>query len=268
MAAVSLGCGGELYERRLGETVSYFEYKDQISRELGRVWNDRGVSLQPPRQFSLIPPPAVAEAPEGQAAFIDPSQDPRQPHYLGIELPGLIGAWDADVSVDAGGNQKAYLYVLSNYDRHLQLQSGEGADGDPQSLIADVESSISRAIGVYLPDGTGGSGQKKNQRYQETIPRGLPHSKYQPQQQFTAITFSPEVQPTDVPVEMQIYEWEGQKMQAAVLMVYPAAVSPREDLHNRLLLAMETFRASDQVPRSAGAGATSPADGGRRGAAF
>lgn len=266
--AACCGCGGELYQQRLSETVSYFEYKDQLRRELGSEWSDKGVSLQPPAQFKLVPPPAaVASTGEG-GGFIDPASDPRQPHFLGIELPGLLAAWEADVSVDDGANQKAYLYVLSNHDRHLRMQSGEAPDGDPQSLIADVESTLARAFGVYLPDGASGSGQKKNQRYPETIPRGLPHSKYQPQQQFSAITFSPAVQPTNVPIETQLYSWKGQKIQVVVVMIYPASVSPREDLHGRLLLAMETFRASDQPPGRPGSRSGGSTEGGRRAVPF
>ncbi len=267
------GCGSQAYQQRLEETVTYFEYRDRVNRELGRAWSEKGISLQPPRQFRLVPAPAVPAFADGdeEAAFIDSSEDPRQPHYLGVELPGLVAAWEARVDVETGdsqGLQTAYLYVLSNYDRYLQQQSDDGAPADPLLLITDAENQVSRAVGVFLQEERSRSGQEKNRRYGETVPGGLPDTKYHPQQQFTAVTFSPEVQPTDVPIEMQLYEWEGKKTQVAILMVYPAGISPREDLPNRLLFALETFQASDQLPSVAGSGSTAPGPASQRGPAF
>ncbi len=271
VATCPWGCGSQIYQQRLEETVSYFEYRDRVNRELGRAWSGKDISLQPPRQFRLVPAPAASVSDDGETAFIDSSEDPRQPHYLGIELPGLVAAWEAGVDVETGdsqGVQTAYLYVLSNYDRYLQQQRGDGDAADPLMLITDVENQVSRAVGVYLEEGKSRSGQQKNRRYTETVPGGLPDTKYRPQQQFTAITFAPEVQPTDVPIEMQLYEWEGKKIQVAILMVYPAGISPREDLPNRLLFALETFQASDRIPSLAGSGSTSPGPGSQRRAAF
>ncbi|MBX3436914.1 MAG: hypothetical protein KF861_05455 [Planctomycetaceae bacterium] len=258
------GCGGDVYRQRLGETVSYFEYRDRIARELGKIWSDQGIQLQPPQQFTLVPAPRDASDEP-----VDPAGDPRQPHYLRFALPGLVAAWRAEVAVDTGssqGRQRADLFVLSNHDWMLQQQSGQRPDGDPQEFITDFEKALSAAMGVYLKDGATGTGQKKNERYRETVPGGLPDSKYRQPQNFTAITFAPEVQPTDEPIEIQVYEWAGKKAQVVVVMVYPAGVSPRENLQNRLLLAMQTFSAADQSPRRPGSG--SSGTGGRRGAAF
>ena len=146
-----VGCGSERYEQRLQETVTYFEYKDRINRELGREWSGQGVSLRPPRQFKLNPLPAP-ETGEGNqnAVLIDASADPRQPHRLGIELPGLLAAWETEVDADTGDSQfgqSAFLYVLSNSGRYLQQQDGLGDGADPQSFLADVENSVSRVIG-------------------------------------------------------------------------------------------------------------------------
>lgn len=263
---LTLGCGAEKYEKRLAETSEYFEYKDRINQELGPEWSGHGISLRMPRQFQLIPPPASPTSEEGEA-YEPPTEDHRQPHYLGIELPGLVGAWKASVQADAGGSEQgrtAYLYVFSNYDLHLQPPDESGFSVDPTSFISDLERQITGAIGVFLPEGDTGTGAQKNIRYRERIPGGLPNSKFRPGKDFTAVALSPEIPISDVPLEMQLYEWMGSKMQVALLMVYPASVSPQEDLQERLMLTMETFVASDQPPRASNSSSGSSPSG-RRG---
>ncbi len=254
LGCLTVGCGAETYQKRLAETSEYFEYKDRINRELGAEWRGQGISLQVPKQFQLIPPPATPVV-EEEETFQPPTEDHRQPHYLGIELPGLVGAWKANVQADAGGSEQgrtAYLYVFSNYELYLQPPDGSGFSVDPTTFMSDFERQITGAIGVFLPEGDTGTGAQKNIRYRETIPGGLPNSKFRPSKEFTAVALSPEIAISHVPLEMQLYEWMGSKMQVAVLMVYPASVSPQEDLQERLMLAMETFAASDQSPKVSG----------------
>ncbi len=263
MTSLTIGCGAEEYQKRLAESSEYFEYKDRVNQELGSEWSGYGVAMQVPVQFNIVAPPATPTTEEGQA-FEEPTEDHRQPHYLGIELPGLVAAWKANVQADAEGSDQgrtAYLYLLSNYDRYLTPPDAAGFSGDPTTFLSDVETQVAAAVGVFLPEGNAGTGAQKNTRYVETIPAGLPNSKFHPSQEFTAVTLSPEIPVSDVPLEMQLYQWAGSKMQVALLMVYPASVSPREDLQQRLKLTMETFSASDQPPRltSSTPGASGPA---------
>lgn len=265
-----VGCGSEVYQQRLQETIAYLEYQARISRELGPEWRGKNVHIRPPRQFELMPPPqGHAEGHSDGAAdvvSIDASEDPRQPHYLDIELPGLVAAWEAHVEADTdeGPTQhSAYLYLLSNYDRAVQQQEGQRGVGDPDDLITDFEDRLCRAVGVVLPEGDTGTGKERNQRYREIVPGGLPNSKYCAQQEFTAIHLAPEWTVTDVAIEMQVYQWAGRKTQIVVLMVFPQGLSPHEALHDRLLLALETFRASDQHPTRP-ASTSSPSEAGPR----
>jgi len=145
---VMCGCGAETYRARLKETAAYFRYQQSLNEELGPKWSERGVSFQPPKQFQMIPPPAPPETDEGEPAALDAAEDPRQPHYLGIELPGLLGAWEATVQADVGGTEaprKAYLYVLGNHDRYLEGPDSEGFADDPQSFLIDVENLLTDA---------------------------------------------------------------------------------------------------------------------------
>jgi hypothetical protein len=248
---LAVGCGSEIYRERLQETITYLEYQGRISRELGPEWSGKNVRFQPPRQFELMPPPQGQSDGGAGSAPIDASEDPRQPHYLDIELPGLVAAWEAHVEADTGDGptqHSAYLYLLSNYDRFVQQQDGAPGAGDPDNLIADFENRLCRAIGVVLPEGNAASGTERNVRYRELVPGGLPNSNYSAQQEFTGIQLAPARAVTDVPVEMQVYQWAGRNTQIVMLMVSPQGLSPHEALHDRLLLALETFRVSDQLP--------------------
>ncbi|MCA9026060.1 MAG: hypothetical protein KDA86_12705 [Planctomycetaceae bacterium] len=265
LSCLTLGCGAEKYQERLAQTSEYFEYKDRINRELGPEWTGHGISIKVPKQFQLIPPPATPDGEEEE--FASPTEDHRQPHYLGIELPGLVGAWKANVQADAEGSdhgRTAYLYLFSNYDLYHQPPDQFGVSVDPTTFMSDFERQLTAAIGVFLPEGDGGTGADKNIRYREMIPAGPPNSKFRPRSDFTAVALSPGIPVSDVPLEMQLYEWLGSKVQVAVLMVYPASVSPQEHLQERLQLAMETFVASDQPPRPAGS-SSGPSPSGQKG---
>lgn len=267
LCCLNLGCGAEKYQQRLAETSEYFAYQDRINTELGPVWSGKQISLRVPGQFDLVPPPAQPTTEDGEA-YKPPAEDHRQPHYLGIELPGLVAAWKASVQADAeGGSEQsrtAYLYLFSNYDAYFQSADQSGSGIDPSLYLSELERQISSAIGVFLPEGDGGTGAQKNVRYIETIPGGLPDSKFRPPQDFTAVALSPEIPVSDVPLEMQLYEWMGSRMQVALLMVYPASVSPQEDLQERLRLTLQTFAATDQAPSNASSsGGGRPGPGGR-----
>lgn len=266
-AALIAGCGADTYRLRLNETAQYFAYKQKLNEELGPVWSAMGVSLQPPRQFAVIPPPPPPA--EGDET-VENNEDPRQPHFLGVELPGLLGAWEATVMTDVGGSEEprtAYLYVLGNHSRFLQKPDADGFVDDPQMFLTELENLLSGTIGVFLPEGETGTGAEKNQRYRETAPRAAPNTKFTPRKEFTAVTLSPQIDvgDLDLPFEMQLYEWAGQRIQVAILMIYPQAVSPRESLRDRLLLSLETLQIDDTPPSAASGG---PDSGGGRQPAF
>jgi hypothetical protein len=264
MVLPASGCGAETYRSRLNNTAQYFAYQQKLQEELGAARSESGVTFQPPRQFRWIDPPPPPEVDEnGDPVSADGAEDPRQPHYLGLELPGLLGAWEATVDAEVGGQdepRKAYLYLLGNHSRHLQSDNSSRFREDPKTYLVDLENLLAGTIGVVLPEGNSGTGAQKNHRYQEAAPRIEPNSKFSPRKDFTAVTLSPQIDvgELDLPFEMQFYGWDGKHIQVAVLMVYPQSISPRERLQDRLLLALETLEVNDNPPTAA----SQPGDGG------
>lgn len=268
-----LGCGAETYKARLNETAQYFSYQEKLNKELGPAWSAMGVTWRPPKQFVNIPAPAPPVAEEGvDSAAAEEVEDPRQPHYLNLELPGLLGAWEATVETDYDGEieeSTAYLYLLGNHDRYLQKPDAAGFVEDPQAYVKDIENLLSGKIGVVLPDGEG-TGKEKNRRYRESAPRVEPNVKFTPRKDFTAITLQPQIDvgDLDLPFEIQIYESIGRQVQVIVVLVYPQTISPRENLHENLLLALETLNVSDSAPTAAAANGGDAGGGGSRPSGF
>jgi hypothetical protein len=269
MVLPASGCGAETYRSRLDNTAQYFAYQQKLKDELGPTRSDFGVTFQPPKQFRWIDPPPPPEVDEnGDPVSVDGAEDPRQPHYLGLQLPGLLGAWEATVDAEVAGQdqpRKAYLYLLGNHARHLQTGSSRFHE-EPKTYLIDLENQLAGTIGVVLPEGHSGTGAQKNQRYQEIAPRIEPNSKFSPRKEFIAVTLSPQIDvgDLDLPFEMQLYEWDGRHIQVAVLMIYPQSISPRERLQERLLLSLETLVVNDNPPTAAsqgGAAGGAPAGG-------
>src|SRR5690606_960576 len=113
LALLTSGCGAETYRARLNNTAQYFAYQQKRREDLGPLRTVLGVSIQAPKQFRWIDPPPPPEVDEnGNTIAADGAEDPRQPHYLGLQLPGLLGSWEANVQAEVGGQdepRKAYL---------------------------------------------------------------------------------------------------------------------------------------------------------------
>ncbi len=254
------GCGAERYEERLRNTAEYFAYKNKLNEALGPDWQSQGVRIRLPKQFREIPPPPPAvESDDGSTPEVE---DARQPQFLGVRLPGLLGAFQADVRADVGGAEESttsWLYILGNHERYLEGPDESGVSEDPDAFLADVENLLSGISGVLIPEGEGGDGTQENMRYGETAPQV---EKFAQRRRFTGLVIKPEIaiEGLELPAEMQLYEWRGQKIQVLILLMYPASISPQEHLHDRLLLALETFDAKDEPPRS-GAGGGQPSAG-------
>lgn len=238
---VIAGCGLETYEQRLAETNEYFKYVNKLDTYLSDVtWRDDayGIDFRYPKGFGLIPgPQPPAEGEETQSPVVDP----RQPHFLGVDLPGMIAHFRAD-----DGQEVALLYVLGNHERILIRAANDGVGDDPDTYLTDLELLLQNAVGVTIPDqlGTGGA---DNEKYKETIPRD---GKYAHQKEFTAISFLQPAPPegSALPqVRMQLYEHQVDKMQVAILLIVPTA--NRSDPREALKLALETLKVRAEPPR-------------------
>lgn len=112
------GCGLQNYEQRLAETSKYYAYLAKIDSNLAAAWKDGPIDeLRVPLQFKAIrKPPAPPKPAEGEAE--EAPVDPRQPNYIALELPGLLGAWEAPFDRTVDGKKqtrKGYIYAVSNY---------------------------------------------------------------------------------------------------------------------------------------------------------
>jgi len=236
------GCGLDTYEQRLAETNDYFKYVNKLDTYLsdGTWSNDAyGIKLRLPKGFVPLPGPAPpAEGEETEAPVVDP----RQPNFLGVDLPGLIEAFRAE-----NGQAVTLLYVLGNHERVLIRAANDGVGDDPATYLTDLELLLQNAIGVTIPDQPG-KGDRDNEKYTETIPRD---PKYAHQKDFTAISLlqpePPDGAASQLQLRLQLYEYQAGGMQVALLLIYPTTAS--SDPRDAFKLALETLEVSDQPPR-------------------
>ena len=113
------GCGYETYELRLKQSKDYYAYLEKVEANLAPKWGDgRGIlELRVPKQFVPIPAPQPIKREDGELEM--PAVDPRQPDYVNLIFPELLGAWEAPVEVTLPNgdreSRKAYIYAMSNY---------------------------------------------------------------------------------------------------------------------------------------------------------
>jgi len=252
MACVGLllifGCGSDVYESRLKETNAFFEYRQSLDRVLqsGNWTSPTSISMRIPKGLNLLPAPPPAK--EGEPI----PDDTRQPLYLGLQLPGLVGAWQGEFACD-DGNRPVFLYVCSNHQWYQDLvKNPEGPD--PALFLTELENALSSTMQVALPPGEVAQ-VGNNVRYAETCPRD---GKYALQRKFTGITFVPPAVLPQVGVEIkaQMYGHYNGPIHVAILAIYPASI--RERLELKLLTALETFSVSNQVPKTAPGATTGP----------
>lgn len=237
-------CGTETYETRLRETNEFFEYHQRLNLDLqsGDWTSPTTVKMRVPQGLQLLPAPPPAQMGE------PPAVDQRQPFYLGVELPGLIGAWQGEFPCD-NGNRPVYLYVCSNHQAFQNLLvNAQGPD--PGLFLSDLENALSAQLGVQLPPGESAQ-VGNNQRYSLSCPReGTLEAKFAVPRRFTGITFIPPHVLNNIGVEIkaQMYEHYNGPIQVAILAVYPASI--RDRFEEKLLRALETFSVSNTVPKS------------------
>ncbi len=252
------GCGSEQYEKRLKETDAFFTYRQSLDRVLqSGNWSvpQFTISMRVPKGFNAKPGPRPAKADEEQP------EDTRQPTFLGLHLPGLVGAWQGEFPGD-GGNVPVFLYVCSNHQLFLDAVKNPEAP-DPALFLTDLENALSVTMQVTLPPGEVAQ-VGNNVRYAETCPKD---GKYALQKKFTGITFVPsgpltQMGPDAVEIKAQMYGHYNGSIQVAVLAIYPANI--RERIEDKMLKSLETFTVTNQVPKlqsgqPGGKAATGPA---------
>lgn len=249
--AGAFGCGYDTYELRLKQTKEYYNYLERVEANLAPKWGDgRGIlEMRVPRQFVPIPPPPPPVKRE-DGTDEPPGVDPRQPDYVNLIFPELLGAWEApvEVSLANGGREtrKAYIYALSNY----WTLVGENAVDAPL-----FTKSLTEMIGAEL---------------QETATEEPPelHPKpgtYLPSASYNVFRFKPkpitlqvEDRRTSVNYIFEVYERQNGDIQCPLVVVLPEGIDPSAKINERIPMMLEYVNPTKTPPR-AGANKAPPA---------
>ncbi len=263
LACFSLsGCGYSTYEQRLADTKDFYEYLEVVDSSLASpAWDRRdvGMTMRVPMPFKgQLAGPEKMQDDDGNVSW---GEDPRQPNVLGIDLEGLVDAWQATMSDAAGEQVDSRMYVLSNHQRWLEKEAGAAA---PQDFLTDLEHQLMSAFQVTVPGGESGI-PGDNVHYRQLIPdRGSLNAKYNTPKDFTIVRFVPENTVGGQDLQGLLYEHTSGDIQMAVLILCPKTVTSQ--FRNRVDLALQTLQVAGQAPKgSTGTGGTG--GGGKSGAA-
>lgn len=239
------GCGAEVYEKRLQETVKYYTYLEKVNNAVvDNPFFGDGVSIRVPKKFNEIPyNPRAAKKKNSSDDDSDEGEDeepkdPRQPDYMDIELPGLEAAWTVSVTVPLGDKdvqRPVYLYAMSNAARWRRFKK-EGAK-DPKELHNDLAMALGQELDMieFLQDAKNYS----------TIEVPEPNeTRYAAPKKYTAITLTPEGRTiNDVETEFHVYLYSEGDAFAALLLVIPLNANPSDRIVERMEIALHTLEA-------------------------
>jgi hypothetical protein len=225
--AVLSGCGAQEYERRLAETTRYFDHLDLVESNLNPAWSSGPVTkFRTPKQYRLVNPPTEPGAP-----------DLRQPPYAMLTLPGLVGAWEAPLSVDGQADRvTGYIYVLSNFEYWADSEKWRLAGQFNQ----DVSAAIAQALGVAPP--------KPEQWGEERLPR---NPEFEQQKTYSTITLAPPMPINGVPMDFTLYLQQAGDIQVIVMLATPKNVGALEKLNERIEMALSSLPVSSTKPTNA-----------------
>lgn len=245
LAALLAGCGTSQYEQRLNDTQTLYRHIELLDDNLAAKWSDSGIELRVPKQFRVLPPPKPAKSKPGEPE--EPVFDDRLPSY-NLALPGLRGAWVADVPVrvdEKTEKRPARLYLLSNHDL---------AGGKPEEVSkfhVNAAAQIAESLGVTIAP---------TDWVDEKFPRRA--TAFVEQVPFKSTELRrPDKEPLvfdNVPLRFTLYLHQKGDVLVVLVSIIPEGIDSRERLHEKQDLAFETLRiTNDRLPR---APATKPGD--------
>lgn len=260
LSCVLAGCGAQTYEERLNASVAYFNYRQRVDSLLEpRAWTAEGISFRPPKGFVELPPPPPASE-DGPAP-----QDDRQPDFLTHRLPGLVGAWQAQLSVEIPDSDvtelPAWLLICTNHDDYRRKFD------NPQIIPAAFMDNLTNAVA----DSTGFARSTAIEPWKFTEVRVPTGTAYVPRKDYDWILLSDpemvyEVNGQSARYDFRLYRYfVGQHIQFAMVAIVPAddilARSARP--YDAIDMSLEQLSVADEVPRSrAGGPAAAPVSGG------
>jgi len=238
LAMLTSGCGTDVYNERISRTKDLFNYHNTLDQALQGKWDraDFGVSMRIPRGFAMLPPPPPPKTLED--GTVEVAADTRHPAFLGIELPGLVEAWQMPTV--------GSLYVCSNHDRFLtQLEAGANA-AKPEEFLTDLEAVLQEGLKFTLSPEEAKSPSDINARFREKIPT---KSDFADPKDFTSISVDAGEIPNVPPLAARVYEIQAGPVQAAVICIFLKSAPRSPDVPVRL--ALETLAVSSETPRAA-----------------
>ncbi len=241
------GCGLQTYENRLEETKRYYAYLEKIDSNLAPAWKEGPIDeLRVPMQFRPIRKPAPVKNEDGELE--DDPIDPRQPNYISLELPGLLGAWEAPFDIVLDGKKqprKGYIYVVSNYSMFNSELAGQAPDF-MRTLLGTISDRLS------LPPVELSSGER------EQYPK-LKADAYTAQNTFDAYHFkSDELLVDGVPYTIDVYTNLQKDMQVDVLLVLPVGIDAQAKMFERVPLMLERLKIDPKKRPSRAGGKAAP----------
>lgn len=260
--AGAAGCGYENYELRLKQSKDYYNYLEKVDANLAPKWGDgRGIlEVRVPKQFVPIPPPQPIKREDGELEM--PAVDPRQPDYVNLIFPELLGAWEASVEITLadGGREtrKAYIYAVSNYwtlGGHNPNEEPVFKNAPPFTML-DFTKSLTEWIGAALEQ------PPKETPETEMHPKPgtyLPSASYNVYR-FAAkpITLQVQDRRTSVNYTFEVYDRQNGDIQCPLVVVLPEGIDPREKINERIPMMLEYVNPTKTPPR-AGASKVAPA---------
>lgn len=252
MGLIALGCGHQTYELRLLETQKYFAYVQKLDANLGPPWKVLPIEeLRVPLQFREIKKPPMVKTAEGQ--FVEPEIDPRQPDYLALKYPGLLGTWEAPLTVVMDGQSKSvkgYLYCVTNALMLLKPDDSQRAPDFTRDLLVLIAEKLMVPQIDYSSAGE-----------RVTYPKSM---SYTPPNDFRLFRFQGDSLRIDgVPYTIEVYEHQRGPVQVDLILVTPVGMDSSAQLSSvRVPLMLEQLKVSSKPPIGAGGARPSPTPGG------
>lgn len=227
-----LGCGSQTYEQRLAESAKYFEYRQRLDSALEmRAWQGTGIEIRPPKGFIEMPAPGADEA------------DQRQPAFFKRPLPGLVGAWSAELRVDVPNldppTRPAWVLACTNQRMHVDRETNNNIF--PANFSADLADTLADNFGFKR--NTAANPWKFTE---ERVPKGTP---YVPYKSFDYIVLDETID--GVVYDIILYRYSVKDIQLAIVVIAPQVLDRREKLTDKLFFMMEQLTMTGEIPKSA-----------------
>ena len=240
LATLLSGCGVETYENRLKAANAYYAYREDLDTNLDKKWiGPFGISLRVPLGFREIAPPKK-----------DMPDDRMNSRFTRVsELPGVLAKWEMPVQTDGTGTQVAELFLLGNHQRFLASDPNDPETANPATFAHDLDAQLQAGLNItFAPapavDNAWMTGQVP-------VPGTIPYTK---SKTFSWARLAPPESPDVVPhrigyvARYDVPVSAKEKIQVALLCLYPARMRDATRMQERLTKTMEQLEVPPQKP--------------------